>query len=233
MIQATLTSRDSMHYRVLRCSVSEPVLEPIETSTSQLERARRFGVDTAQQDEAKGGNVLKSPQLVKRSSAQNIERKMKLYEEMQECLSVNIEDIPSAVKRHSRSHIEPPRMAISPGCPSRSKRASHGAVGVANWTSGSNPFGPHYTVKHVMEFGNMMSRFDEDMSGDLDRHEWLRMVQSFRTSIAGTDVAAAERLFHAIDSDDSGDISLQEFLPTIVRDVFVLLELSTSHWPML
>lgn len=218
MIQATPATRDSMQYRVLRCSVSEPVLAPIESLAPQSERARSFGVDTAQQDEANNGGLLNRPQLVKRSSSRNIERKMKLYEDMHEDPNISNEESPSAAKRlHSQSHMEPPRTtATSPGSPTRGKRGSHGAISVAHSTSGSNPFGPHYTIKHVMEFGNMMTRFDEDLSGDLDRQEWLRMVQSFRTSIGGTDFAAAERLFHAIDTDDSGKISLHEILPTIV-----------------
>ncbi|KAF1318194.1 hypothetical protein FI667_g14145, partial [Globisporangium splendens] len=102
---------------------------------------------------------------------------------------------------------------------SMKKRASQGMVPVAGNTGSSgipqSPFGPFYTVKQVIEFGNIITRFDEDFSGDIDQQEWASMLQSFRPIFGHSDQEATEKLFRSLDRDDSGRISLREILPAM------------------
>ncbi|RLN51662.1 hypothetical protein BBJ29_003278 [Phytophthora kernoviae] len=84
-------------------------------------------------------------------------------------------------------------------------------------TQGKNPFGPNYTVKQVEHLAVALARLDEDGSGDLDQSEWMHLVQF--CGLAGTDakntVVSMDNLFHALDRDSSGAISIRELLPTL------------------
>ncbi|DBA00333.1 TPA: hypothetical protein N0F65_001528 [Lagenidium giganteum] len=180
----------------------------------------------------------------------NIERKMKMYDDMTsfdgtpndhgEVLSSPKPSLRASPSfRSSRSLLQQPQQPppatpqptnSQPGQPPsagadtannnpkvlttrRSERKRDSATGTED--TAPNPFGPHYTVKQVVEFGAVITGFDSDSSGDLDQQEWVQMLQSCRKLFMPSEIVAAERLFHSIDRDGSGKISLDEILPAI------------------
>ncbi|TYZ63661.1 hypothetical protein PybrP1_006794 [[Pythium] brassicae (nom. inval.)] len=124
----------------------------------------------------------------------NIERKLKLYEDITGMPESS--RLARATKRHSQPAIMTRHVSAVGGL------AQH-------------PFGPFYTAKQVIEFGNIITRFDEDFSGDIDQHEWVAMLQSFRPIFGLSDMEATEKLFRSLDRDDSGRIGLHEILPAM------------------
>ncbi|KAG1709537.1 hypothetical protein DVH05_020187 [Phytophthora capsici] len=86
-------------------------------------------------------------------------------------------------------------------------------------TPGKNPFGPHYTVKQVEQLAVGLARLDEDGSGDLSQHEWTQLVAfcGLGSTSSRNTASSVDSLFHSIDKDSSGTISLRELLPTLVR----------------
>lgn len=175
----------------------------------------------------------------------NIERKLKLYEDIVAAsadASESSSDQSRASKRLSQPYI-PVWKASPTGSHSTAtaatqaamkRKTSHGVLPSAAMSSsssslGHNPFGPFYTVKQVIECGNILTRFDEDFSGDIDQQEWVSMLQSFRPLFGQSDQEATEKLFRSLDRDDSGRISLHEILSALVRVcVCVCVELSRS-----
>lgn len=154
------------------------------------------------------------------SKRSNVERKLKLYED----IVVGSESSKPArtAHRHSQPTIsawktEPasPTAAGSGGGGSPAKRKSSQPTIAGGFAH--NPFGPYYTPKQVIEFGSILTRFDVDLSGDIDQREWVAMLQSCRPSFGLADVEATEKLFRSLDRDDSGRISLHEILPAMVR----------------
>lgn len=170
------------------------------------------------------------------ASRPNIERKMRIYETVVGDRRQRSSADPLDPERTNSESESPPRRTLlgrrqlsqpvsstdvtkfngtlSPKA--NRKRSSHAALGSTlspGSPTQSNPFAPHYTARQVMEFGAILARFDNDSSGDIDKSEWVRMLQNCRRIFGSSDVEAAERLFHSIDRDDSGKISLQEILP--------------------
>lgn len=141
-----------------------------------------------------------APALASRGEAEraNISRKMRLYEEL--------------AQRPSATTKQPSRLA--PVASSYSFRTQPQASTAASSTDPANAFGPHYTTKQVLQFGALVAQFDEDLSGDLDPQEWVRLIQGSGSLFAQQDI---DKLFRAMDRDDSGKISLHEILPAIVR----------------
>ncbi|KDO25191.1 hypothetical protein SPRG_20775 [Saprolegnia parasitica CBS 223.65] len=78
--------------------------------------------------------------------------------------------------------------------------------------AGGNPFGPRYSPKDVLEFGDTLQRFDKDLSGDIDIDEWLKIMTALGTKNHAIDVAVARDLFSTVDENDDGLISHQELL---------------------
>lgn len=109
---------------------------------------------------------------------------------------------------HEPTIPEVVRMPGYPGCAQDDDLEADGA---------RNSFGPHYTVKQVMDLGAMLIKFDADLSGDIDGSEWMTMLHSFRPMFDQMDLDTAQMLFNAVDQDDSGHISVHEILPIIVR----------------
>ncbi|OQS07576.1 hypothetical protein THRCLA_20117 [Thraustotheca clavata] len=79
-------------------------------------------------------------------------------------------------------------------------------------SKGINPFGPHYSAREVLEFGDTLQRFDKDLSGDIDIDEWLKIMMAFIPKAKAHDVAIARDLFATVDSNNDGLISHQELL---------------------
>ncbi|KAJ0394221.1 hypothetical protein P43SY_001036 [Pythium insidiosum] len=152
----------------------------------------------------------------------NIQRKMRIYAD-----SVLQEDAPaegpsadangpapndltrdpaSSRPRLGHRQLSQPQLPVTASLSVTKKRASQANLLSAAATP-ANPFGPHYSTKQVMEFAAMIARFDNDFSGDIDEQEWVSMIHGFRDVFGPSDLEAAERLFHAIDRDDSGKIN--------------------------
>ncbi|OQR94371.1 hypothetical protein ACHHYP_01467 [Achlya hypogyna] len=94
--------------------------------------------------------------------------------------------------------------------------------------AGGNPFGPFYSPKEVLEFGDTLLRFDKDLSGDIDIDEWLKIMTAFVAKTKAFDVAMARDLFVAVDDNDDGLISHQELLHIVfmqaTKDQLMLME---------
>ncbi|TMW62379.1 hypothetical protein Poli38472_009872 [Pythium oligandrum] len=152
----------------------------------------------------------------------NIQRKMRIYEhstvgDMGDMLEPKSMDKAESIRDRPRliHRLSQPQLSIGPGTQGK-KRLVQVGMSSSGSSASLNPFGPYYTLKQVMEFGAIIARFDQDFSGDIDKGEWVNMLQSFRPLFALSDMEAAEKLFHAIDRDDSGKISLKEILPMMV-----------------
>lgn len=144
----------------------------------------------------------------------NIERKMKIYEGI-------------ALRGPSDKRPEQPQHKLSPasnGTLASSASSSSlmspprtqplvSVVSMPLDGASANVFGLHYTVKQVMQFGALVTRFDEDFSGDLDQQEWVNLIKSSGPLFGRADI---DKLFRTMDRDDSGKISLREILPAVV-----------------
>lgn len=161
----------------------------------------------------------------------NIERKLKLYEDIIATSDSETGTSSNGIaKRYSQPYVpvwksssgatssssSSPARTPSKASPLKRQSTQTGLVSSSsNVGFAHNPFGPFYTAKQVIEFGNILTRFDEDFSGDIDQQEWVSMLQSFRPLFGQTDQEATEQLFRALDRDDSGRISLKEILPAM------------------
>lgn len=65
-----------------------------------------------------------------------------------------------------------------------------------------------------MRFSNTFRQFDKDRSGNLDKNEFYRCIQSL-----GFQVPDKERLFKSIDRDGSNRISEREFVEFCLQNV--------------
>ncbi|ETV99914.1 hypothetical protein, variant [Aphanomyces invadans] len=94
--------------------------------------------------------------------------------------------------------------------------------------AGKNPFGPHYSVREVLEFGETLLRFDKDLSGDIDTDEWMKIMTAFMPKAHDADVAVAKELFATVDANEDGLISLNELLHIVflqaTREQLLLME---------
>ncbi|RLN92666.1 hypothetical protein BBJ28_00014335 [Nothophytophthora sp. Chile5] len=139
---------------------------------------------------------------------ENIARKMKLCEKIVASVCL----MTSSPKKRKQGLDKP-----SPDSPTAGARRARPMVQLA---PGVNPFRPHYTVKQVEEFAVVLARLDEDGSGDLDQREWTKLLQrcglTGGSGSANTSAESVERLFHSLDRDSSGTISVRELLPTVV-----------------
>ncbi|KAG3251659.1 hypothetical protein PI124_g3762 [Phytophthora idaei] len=141
-----------------------------------------------------------SPEKKNRSS--NIERKLKLCQQIvaNVCL---MSSKPKVSKEHSEKEKS--------DSPASNMRQQTLTLAIAQ---GKNPFGPHYTVKQVEQLAIRLARLDEDGSGDLDQHEWKQLVEFCGLESNATSI---ENLFHSLDRDSNGTISLRELLPSLFR----------------
>ncbi|KAG7397859.1 hypothetical protein PHYBOEH_012050 [Phytophthora boehmeriae] len=154
------------------------------------------------------GERISSPNPDKLRS--NVERKLKLCEKIvaSVCLMTT-----------HKSPKEPQARGSTPGSPGTKTRPTPSSISSMSsiLAQGKNPFGPNYTVKQVEHLAVELARLDEDGSGDLDQREWMHLVQL--CGLAGADakdaVTSMDNLFHALDRDSSGAISIRELLPTL------------------
>lgn len=83
-----------------------------------------------------------------------------------------------------------------------------------------NPYAPYYTVEQVLQFGDVMSGFDNDGSGDIDRAEWAELLSTYSKQtgrLAEYDRLATDQLFLVIDKDDDGAVSVVELLGIVFK----------------
>ncbi|GMF64790.1 unnamed protein product [Phytophthora lilii] len=135
----------------------------------------------------------------------NIERKLKLCQKIvaKVCLMSSKPKVPN---EQTEQH--------QPMSPTSSMRRKTSTLSLS---PGKNPFGPHYTVKQVEQLAIGLARLDEDGSGDLDQHEWTQLVKFCGLeSSTKNSATSVENLFHSLDRDSNGTISLRELLPTLV-----------------
>lgn len=142
---------------------------------------------------------MESPEKKNRSS--NIERKLKLCQKIvaNVCLM-------SSKPKVSKVRNEKEK----PGSPASNLRQQTLTLAIAQ---GKNPFGPHYTVKQVEQLAIRLARLDEDGSGDLDQHEWKQLAEFCGLDSNATSI---DTLFHSLDRDSDGTISVRELLPSLV-----------------
>ncbi|KAI9983378.1 hypothetical protein PInf_007398 [Phytophthora infestans] len=143
---------------------------------------------------------MESPEKKNRSS--NIERKLKLCQKIvaNVCLM-------SSKPKVSKVRNEKEK----PGSPASNLRQQTLTLAIAQ---GKNPFGPHYTVKQVEQLAIRLARLDEDGSGDLDQHEWKQLAEFCGLDSNATSI---DTLFHSLDRDSDGTISVRELLPSLFR----------------
>ncbi|KAH9108072.1 hypothetical protein AeMF1_016671 [Aphanomyces euteiches] len=114
-----------------------------------------------------------------------------------------------------RHDVEAPKTLARSGTMSTADKTRR--IDPVEWAKvGKNPFGPHYSVRQVLEFGETLLRFDKDLSGDIDQDEWMKIMTAFMTKTQAVDVAVAKDLFASVDLNQDGLISLHE----LVRVVF-------------
>ena len=77
-----------------------------------------------------------------------------------------------------------------------------------------NPYAPYYRIEDVIEFGEVLSRFDNDGSGDFDKSEWAAILTIFREE-GSNDTLVTDQLFLAIDKNDDGTVSVFELLRVV------------------
>lgn len=154
----------------------------------------------------------------------NIDRKLKLYEAIAGATAV-AKPVRATMQRHSQPTLSTWQVTAteSGGTRTRAEPSTPQMVmetrrrsAVSSGGGHHQPFGPFYTAKQVIEFGNILTRFDEDFSGDIDQQEWVTMLQSFRPIFGLSAMEATEKLFRSLDRDDSGRIGLHEILPAMV-----------------
>ncbi|KUF99016.1 hypothetical protein AM588_10008358 [Phytophthora nicotianae] len=137
----------------------------------------------------------------KKIRSSNIERKLKLCQKIvaNVCL---MSSKPKVSKEHSEKE--------KPDSPSANTRHQALALAIAQ---GKNPFGPNYTVKQVEQLAVRLARLDEDGSGDLDQQEWKQLVEFCGLESNATSI---DNLFHSLDRDSDGTVSIRELLPSLV-----------------
>jgi hypothetical protein len=146
-----------------------------------------------------------SPEVLPRNG--NIERKLKLCQKI-------VANVMLMRPKTKVPKAQPEAHAAGPPPANARRKASTLAL-----AAGKNPFGPHYTVKQVEQLAIGLARVDEDGSCDLDQQEWTQLVRL--GGLDGTSdknsATSLENLFHAIDRDASGTVSLRELLLALVR----------------
>ncbi|KAH7467048.1 uncharacterized protein KRP23_11374 [Phytophthora ramorum] len=190
---------------VLARNVSLPKLTPSSSGPEPDELPRSPETLSSSVSAPALPSAAPSPENLRRNS--NIERKLKLCQKIvaNVCLMTSK---PKVAKEQTDKH--PPD---SPPATLRRKASTLSLV------PGKNPFGPHYTVKQVEQLAIGLARLDEDGSGDLDQHEWTQLVMfcGLEGSSSKNSATSVENLFHSIDRDSNGTISLRELLPTLFR----------------
>jgi Ca2+-binding EF-hand superfamily protein len=71
---------------------------------------------------------------------------------------------------------------------------------------------PYYKLDTVLQFMDIFAKVDENFSGDLDVHEWIRLFTSLNESVP---VQEARMIFMKIDKDNDGFLSMRELIPVI------------------
>ncbi|KAF0699518.1 Aste57867_9914 [Aphanomyces stellatus] len=162
-------------------------------------------------------------------------------------LSCETKDVSAAVKRNierkltlcaSMRHDQPRRRTLANVGNKMAKKTKQ-RIDPVEWVKmGKNPFGPHYSVREVLEFGETLLRFDKDLSGDIDRDEWMKIMTAFMPKTQETDLAVAKELFATVDANEDGIISHNELLHIVflqaTKDQLLLMEeliKRSSHGP--
>jgi len=71
---------------------------------------------------------------------------------------------------------------------------------------------PYYNLDNVNQFLDIFAKVDENFSGDLDVHEWIKLFTSLNESIP---VQEARMIFMKLDEDHDGFLTMKELIPVI------------------
>lgn len=71
---------------------------------------------------------------------------------------------------------------------------------------------PYYNLENVNQFLDIFAKVDENFSGDLDVHEWIKLFTSLNESIP---VQEARMIFMKLDDDHDGFLTMKELIPII------------------
>ncbi|ETV75178.1 hypothetical protein, variant [Aphanomyces astaci] len=194
----TLSKKPLKAAFIMQKSASMPVLHAVVTESKHDQDDDRTADKIIDNDaEEDVTTPLSSRPEIRPEVKENIRRKMVLCDSM--CHETRVRKaMPSRVKvaKKRRPPIDPVEWA----------------------KAGKNPFGPHYSVREVLEFGETLLRFDKDLSGDIDTDEWMKIMTAFMPKAQDADVAVVKDLFATVDANEDGLISLNELLHIVVRE---------------
>ncbi|RHY95098.1 hypothetical protein DYB35_001977 [Aphanomyces astaci] len=208
----TLSKKPLKAAFIMQKSASMPVLHAVVTESKHDQDDDRTA-DKIIENDAEEEDVttpLSSRPEIRPQVKENIRRKMVLCESM--CHETRVrKTMPSRVKAATKR-----RPPIDP----------------VEWAkAGKNPFGPHYSVREVLEFGGSSThtKIESDLSGDIDTDEWMKIMTAFMPKAKDADVAVVKDLFATVDANEDGLISLNELLHIVVRWVhFDILNSASS-----
>ncbi|RHY10787.1 hypothetical protein DYB25_005285, partial [Aphanomyces astaci] len=191
----TLSKKPLKAAFIMQKSASMPVLHAVVTESKHDQDDDRTA-DKIIDNDAEEEDVttpLSSRPEIRPEVKENIRRKMVLCESM--CHETRVRKaMPSRVKAATKR-----RPPIDP----------------VEWAkAGKNPFGPHYSVREVLEFGGWSThtKMESDLSGDIDTDEWMKIMTAFMPKAQDADVAVVKDLFATVDANEDGLISLNELL---------------------
>ncbi|RHY50352.1 hypothetical protein DYB34_005705, partial [Aphanomyces astaci] len=195
----TLSKKPLKAAFIMQKSASMPVLHAVVTESKHDQDDDRTA-DKIIDNDAEEEDVttpLSSRPEIRPEVKENIRRKMVLCESM--CHETRVrKTVPSRVKAVTKR-----RPPIDP----------------VEWAkAGKNPFGPHYSVREVLEFGGWSThtKMESDLSGDIDTDEWMKIMTAFMPKAQDADVAVVKDLFATVDANEDGLISLNELLHIVV-----------------
>ncbi|RLO05676.1 hypothetical protein DYB28_004852, partial [Aphanomyces astaci] len=195
----TLSKKPLKAAFIMQKSASMPVLHAVVTESKHDQDDDRTA-DKIIDNDAEEEDVttpLSSRPEIRPEVKENIRRKMVLCESM--CHETRVrKTVPSRVKAVTKR-----RPPIDP----------------VEWAkAGKNPFGPHYSVREVLEFGGSSThtKMESDLSGDIDTDEWMKIMTAFMPKAQDADVAVVKDLFATVDANEDGLISLNELLHIVV-----------------
>ncbi|RHY67446.1 hypothetical protein DYB38_004762, partial [Aphanomyces astaci] len=195
----TLSKKPLKAAFIMQKSASMPVLHAVVTESKHDQDDDRTA-DKIIDNDAEEEDVttpLSSRPEIRPEVKENIRRKMVLCESM--CHETRVrKTVPSRVKAATKR-----RPPIDP----------------VEWAkAGKNPFGPHYSVREVLEFGGSSThtKMESDLSGDIDTDEWMKIMTAFMPKAQDADVAVVKDLFATVDANEDGLISLNELLHIVV-----------------
>ncbi|RQM22204.1 hypothetical protein B5M09_003985, partial [Aphanomyces astaci] len=194
----TLSKKPLKAAFIMQKSASMPVLHAVVTESKHDQDDDRTADKIIDNDaEEDVTTPLSSRPEIRPEVKENIRRKMVLCDSM--CHETRVRKaMPSRVKvaKKRRPPIDPVEWA----------------------KAGKNPFGPHYSVREVLEFGGSSThtKIESDLSGDIDTDEWMKIMTAFMPKAQDADVAVVKDLFATVDANEDGLISLNELLHIVV-----------------